>query len=100
MSDISLNEEDVAAVQAIVSAFYGDRITSRFHAGSITSETLELAAHLITETEECSKWIDSIPNPKDLLTPANSIRKWALRVIRAAGSHSVEARLESALPAN
>ncbi len=85
MSDISLNEEDVAAVQAIVSAFYGDRIASRFNAGSITSETVELAAHLITETEECSKWIDSIPNPKDLLTPANSIRKWALRVIRAAG---------------
>ena len=82
---IGLKEEDVSAVQAIVIALYGDRITSRFNAGSITSETLELAAHLITETEECSKWIDSIPKPKDLLTPANSIRKWALRVIRAAG---------------
>ena len=98
MSDMSLNEEDVAAVQAIVSAFYGDRITSRFHAGSITSETLELAAHLITETEECSKWIDSIPNPKDLLTPANSIRKWALRVIRAAGEPFSRGAVRISLP--
>lgn len=85
MSDVSLNEEEIAAVQAIITVFYGERIANRFHAGSITSETIELAAHLITETEECSKWIDSVPNPKDLLTPANGIRKWALRVIRAAG---------------
>ena len=57
---MGLNEEDVAAVQAIVSAFYGDRIASRFHVGSITSETLELAAHLITETEEFFSFSDEM----------------------------------------
>ncbi|MEX2473647.1 hypothetical protein [Marinobacter sp.] len=85
MSDVNLTEEEVAAVQAIVTAFYGERVANRYHAGSITAQTLELAAQLITGTEVCSKWIDAVPNPKDLLTPTNSIRKWAIRVIRAAG---------------
>jgi hypothetical protein len=85
VSDINLTQDDIAAVQAIIAAFYGERVANQYHAGSITSETLKLVAQLISETEECSKWIDSVPNPKDLLVPTNSIRKWAVRVIRAAG---------------
>ncbi|MEH6562535.1 MAG: hypothetical protein V7713_13995 [Marinobacter sp.] len=84
MSNINLTEEEVATVQAVITAFYSERIASRFHAGSITAETLELVAQLITETDECSRWIDAVPNPKDLLAPANGIRKWAIRVIRVA----------------
>lgn len=85
LSNVNLSQEEIAAVQAIVTAFYGERIANRFHAGSITSETLELIAQLITETDECSKWIDSVPNPRDILAPADGIRRWAIRVVRAAG---------------
>lgn len=94
MSDVNLTEEEVASVKAIITAFYGERLASRFHAGSITAETLELAAQLITGTEICSKWIDAVPNPKDLLTPTNSIRKWAIRVIRAAGEPFMRGNIE------
>lgn len=84
MSNINLTENEIAAVRAIISAFYGERIADRYHSGTISTETLELTAQLITETEVCSKWIDSVPNPRDILTPTSGIRKWALRVIRAA----------------
>ena len=47
MSNVNLTEEEVAAVQAIITAFYNERIANRFHAGSITSETLELVATVI-----------------------------------------------------
>lgn len=47
MSNANLADEDVAAVQAIVTAFYNERIANRFHAGSITFETLELIATVI-----------------------------------------------------
>lgn len=97
MSNVNLTDEDVAAVQAIVTAFYSERIASRFHAGSITLETLELIAQLITETDECSRWIDAVPNPKDLLAPANGIRKWAIRVIRAAGEPFVRGSVKISL---
>jgi hypothetical protein len=85
VSYIALTDEEVTVIQAIITAFYGERIANRFHAGSITSETLELVAQLITETDECSRWIDAVPSPKDLLVPTSGIRKWAIRVIRAAG---------------
>lgn len=85
MSNVNLTEEEVTAVQAIITAFYSERVASRFHAGSITTQTLELIAQLITESDECSRWIDSVPNPEDLLSPANGIRKWAIRIIRSAG---------------
>ncbi len=94
MSDVNLTEEEVASVQAIIKAFYGERLANRYHAGSITAETLELTAQLITGTEVCSKWIDAVPNPKDLLTPTNGIRKWAIRVIRAAGAPFVRGNID------
>lgn len=97
MSNVNLTDEDVAAVQAIVTAFYSKRIAGRFHAGSITPETLDLIAQLITETDECSRWIDAVPNPKDLLAPANGIRKWAIRVIRAAGEPFVRGSVKISL---
>ena len=97
MSNANLTQEEIAAVQAIIKTFYGDRIANRFHAGSITPETLELVAQLITETEECSKWIDSVPNPKDLLAPANGVRKWAIRVIRAAGEPFIRGSIKISL---
>jgi hypothetical protein len=94
VSNINLTEEDVASVQAIVTAFYGERFANRYHAGSITAQTLELTAQLITETDVCSKWIDAVPNPKDLLTPTNVIRNWAIRVIRAAGEPFMRGNIE------
>lgn len=97
MSNTNLTEEEVAAVQAIITAFYNERIASRFHTGSITPETLELIAQLITESDECSRWIDAVPNPKDLLAPANGIRKWAIRVIRAAGEPFVRGSVKLSL---
>lgn len=97
MTDLNLSHEEIAAVQAIVTTFYSDRIASRFHAGSITSETLELIAQLITETDECSKWIDAVPNPRDILAPTSSIRKWAIRVIRAAGEPFVRGSIKISL---
>lgn len=94
MSNINLTEEEVASVQAIVIAFYGERFANRYHSGSITSETLELIAQLITETEVCSQWIDAVPNPKDLLAPTNGIRKWAIRVLTAAGDPFLRGNIE------
>lgn len=94
MSNVNLTEEEVASVQAIVTAFYGERFANRYHSGSITSETLELMAQLITGTEICSKWIDAVPNPKDLLAPTNGIRKWAIRVIRAAGDPFLRGKIK------
>lgn len=94
MSNINLTEDEVASVQAIVTAFYGERFANRYHAGSITAQTVELTAQLITETDVCSKWIDAVPTPKDLLTPTNGIRKWAIRVIRAAGEPFVRGSIE------
>lgn len=97
MSDLNLSQEDIASVQAIVKTFYNERMANRFHAGSITSETLELIAQLITETDECSKWINAVPNPKDLLAPTNAIRKWAIRVIREAGEPFVRGSVKISL---
>ncbi|WP_309044039.1 hypothetical protein [Marinobacter sediminicola] len=97
MSNTNLSEEDVSAVKAVITAFYGERIANRFHAGSITPETLQLVAQLITETEVCSQWIDAVPNPKDILSPANGIRKWAIRVIRAAGDPFAKGHIKISL---
>jgi hypothetical protein len=94
VSDVNLTEEEIASVQAIVKAFYGKRVANRYHAGSITAQTVELTAQLITGTEVCSKWIDAVPNPKDLVVPANGIRKWAIRVVRAAAEPFARGNLD------
>ncbi len=83
--EISLSHTDVDIIQAIITAFYGAGNARRFTESSITDETIVLVVKLLSEVEDCSTWIDSIPAPDDLLIPANKLRKWALRVIRKSG---------------
>lgn len=84
MSD-TITENDVDIIQAIISAFYGQANARLFTSSSITDETIIMVVELLAEMEDCSTWIDAVPNPQDLLWPANKLRKWALRVIRKSG---------------
>lgn len=84
MSD-TLTQSDVDIIQAIIGTFYGQGNARKFTASSITDETVIAISKLLSEAEDCSTWIDSVPAPQDLLLPANKLRKWALRVIRKSG---------------
>ncbi len=81
--DISL--EDIDHIKAILRAFYGDGLAKRATISSVGDETLRLIAILLEETGECSHWIDVVPNPKDLMSPTSTFKKYALRLIRNAG---------------
>ncbi len=89
MSEVSeyegISAEDVQAIRAIIKAFYGDSIAARFTASSVSEDTVHQVAILLAETVDCSQWTDAVPNPKDLLMPAKSLQKWALRLVRNAG---------------
>ncbi|MVF14965.1 hypothetical protein FT643_22835 [Ketobacter sp. MCCC 1A13808] len=86
MSDYdAITMEDVTYIKAIVKAYYGEAVASRFTYGAVSDETVNAVAKMLHETVDCSKWIDSVPNPSDLLMPTKNLQKWALRVIRAAG---------------
>lgn len=86
-----ITHEDVEKIQAILKAFYDERLARKATITSIGDETLRLVAVLLEETGECSHWIDVVPNPKDLLSPTSSFRKYALRLIRNAGRAFMDA---------
>jgi len=77
--------EDVQIIQAIIRSFYGESIAARFTDSTISSDTAKQVAILLTETIDCSRWMDAVPNPSDLLMPTKNLKKWALRLIRNAG---------------
>lgn len=81
----SLTQNDVDTIQAIINAFFGQEHARRFTSSSITDETLVVIVDLLSETADCSTWIDAVPAPQDMLMPASKLRKWALRVIRKSG---------------
>lgn len=81
----SLTEKDVDTIQAIIRVFYGKSHARRFSSSSITDQTVTLLVQLLAETSDCSAWIDAVPNPQDIVMPANKLRKWSLRVIRQSG---------------
>ncbi len=85
MSD-TITNNDVAIVKAIVRAFYGESYARKITQSSVTEETVLRVLELLSETDDCSKWIDAVPNPKDLLVPSNKLRKWSLRVLRNSGA--------------
>lgn len=89
MSDFSkydkITDEDVRMIKAIIEAFYGESTASRFTSETISDETIKEVAYLLAETVDCSKWMDAVPNPTDILMPAKNLKKWALRLIRSAG---------------
>ncbi len=66
MSD-TITENDVDIIQAIISAFYGQANARLFTSSSITDETIIRVVELLAEMEDCSTWIDAVPNPQDLL---------------------------------
>ncbi|EMP54425.1 hypothetical protein MSNKSG1_15746 [Marinobacter santoriniensis NKSG1] len=81
----SITQNDVDIIQAIIKSFYGQGNARLFTSSTITDDTILKVVELLAETEDCSTWIDSVPNPQDLLMPANKLRKWALRIIRKSG---------------
>ena len=83
--NIHLSSEDIDKIRAIMKAFYGQSLASGFTESSVTEETVRAIAHMLVETVDCSKWIDAVPSPQDLLRPTRRITKWALRLIREAG---------------
>lgn len=89
MNEISeyrgISAEDVQAIRAIIQSLYGEEIANRFTTSSISEDTIHQVAILLAETTDCSQWVDAVPNPKDLLMPAKSMQKWALRLVRNAG---------------
>lgn len=89
MSEVSeyegISAEDVTYIKAILKAFYDGNVSKKVTATSISDETLRLVAVLLEETGECSRWVDAVPNPKDLLSPTSTFKKYALRLIRNAG---------------
>lgn len=89
MSEVSeyagVSYDDVQKIKAIVRSFYGNAIAERFTIGTISDETAHRIAILLAETVDCSQWMDAVPNPEDILIPAKSLQKWALKLIREAG---------------
>ncbi|MAR89546.1 MAG: hypothetical protein CML06_01510 [Pseudomonadales bacterium] len=81
----AITVEDATYIKAIVKAYYGDAVANRITISSVSEETVNSVAIMLHETVDCSKWIDAVPNPPDLLSPSKNLHKWALRVIRAAG---------------
>jgi hypothetical protein len=80
-----ITADDISYIKAIVSAFYGEQTARKITSQAVTFKTVHNVALLLRETVDCSKWVDSVPNPQDLLFPAKSLHKWALRVLRNAG---------------
>jgi len=80
-----ITTEDIDKIRAIMKAFYGQSVASGFTESSVTEETVRAIAHMLVETVDCSRWIDAVPSPQDLLRPTRKITKWALRLIREAG---------------
>ena len=89
-----ITNEDAEKIKAIVKAFYGAQNAERVTKGNISDKTVHYVALLLIETVDCSRWVDAVPNPKDLLMPAKSIQKWALRLIRNAGKPFVSETVE------
>ncbi len=89
MSEVSefegISAEDVQIIQAIITSFYGNNIAKRFNSSTISDDTVKEIAVLLTETADCSQWMDAIPNPSDILMPTKNLQKWALRLLRNAG---------------
>ena len=81
----SLTQSDVDIIQAIIGFFYGRSNARKFTSSAITDDTIILIVQLLSETADCSTWIDAVPNPQDLVMPANKLRKWVMRVIRKSG---------------
>lgn len=81
----SITDQDAEIVRAIIRSFYGESYARKFTTSSITDETLVNIIELLSQTEDCSTWIDAVPNPKDLLMPSKSLRKWALKILRKSG---------------
>ncbi|WP_091989716.1 hypothetical protein [Marinobacter gudaonensis] len=84
MSD-TITENDVDIIRAIIGSFYGHGNARLFTSSSISDDTIIRIVELLADMEDCSTWIDAVPNPQDLLLPAHKIRKWALRVLRKSG---------------
>ncbi|MAR91940.1 MAG: hypothetical protein CML06_13825 [Pseudomonadales bacterium] len=89
MSEVSefegISGEDVQIIQAIIKSFYGSGTAARFNSSTISEETVKEMAVLLTETADCSQWMDAVPNPSDILMPTKNLKKWALRLLRNAG---------------
>jgi len=83
--DSQLSAEDIDKIRAIMKAFFGHSVASGFTESSVTEETVRAIAHMLVETVDCSRWVDAVPSPQDLLRPTRRITKWALRLIREAG---------------
>lgn len=81
----SLTQNDVDIIQAIITTFFGRIYARKFTNSTITDETLTTIVELLSETADCSTWVDAVPSPQDVLMPASKLRKWALRVIRKSG---------------
>ncbi|OUS03077.1 hypothetical protein A9Q81_08260 [Gammaproteobacteria bacterium 42_54_T18] len=89
-----ISHEDVATVKAILHAFYGSSMSRRVTSTSVSDETIHQVAVLLAETIDCSQWSDAVPSPKDLLMPAKSLQKWALRLVRNAGKPFLDKKAE------
>ena len=89
-----ITQEDVEYIQAILKAFYDERLSRKATMTSICDETIRLVSALLEETGECSHWIDAVPSPKDLLSPTSSFKKYALRLIRDAGKAFMDTSLK------
>ncbi|WP_250657809.1 hypothetical protein [Alkalimarinus coralli] len=89
MSEVSeyggVSYEDTRKIKAIIRSFYGEETAVRFTTSSISDETVHRIAILLSETVDCSQWMDAVPNPEDIIRPTKSLQKWALRLIREAG---------------
>lgn len=83
--DSQLSSEDIDKIRAIIKAFYGQSVATGFTESSVTNETVRAIAHMLVETVDCSRWVDAVPSPQDLLRPTRTITKWAFRLIREAG---------------
>ena len=83
--DTQLSGEDIDKIKAIMEAFYGQSVATGFTESSVTEETVRAVAHMLVETVDCSRWVDAVPSPQDLLRPTRTITNWALRLIREAG---------------
>lgn len=86
----SVSSEDIQKIQAIIRAFYGPTVAAGFTESSVTEETVRVIAQLLVETTDCSRWVDAVPSPQDLLKPSKTITRWAFRLIRKAGTPFIQ----------
>lgn len=63
-----VSHQAATTIQAVVKSFCGDGVARRFSASTVGDQTIVKVANLLSETVNCSQWMDSVPRPQSIRT--------------------------------